>query len=741
MIITTTLAIVIGVWMTVGLLYRMPILLHIALWLAPLPYALLLIIALPLMRYSAMIGLAWELLAIGFLFMGHLLPRYRLAMQAPFFVAGYGLLGLGLTLTMSNEIALLSGLAVVILVCFVTSTIVFSGGHPVWEAAVIWLIPPEKRPYAYKHIRCLFVFLTAWLLVIWLYLMMGYAALPVARQGLILVLMSTLWVVLGRLLPRLPGMVGWPVYAAGWFMWFTGLTQVFFSPPEAIVTAVFGGLLSGEALYRSKGIHWVPVFILQLLFSVLQIAWLASLPGDGLLLTVTMILCLVGMWYDRKLHNQAGRITALTSAPLFLGIWLLHITPLSTLGMGVLACAAMIIYSRWEFLLPVYAVIALLVMLFQIQPGGLSLLLAGELQFLAGSIMVIVLRPRRRRSIREVLFDDPDWASPLLWCGSLCASIGMRLVLTDSTSSTPVIVSLLTLVIVTALPTIWLHIPRLPYVSIMVLWAIIFRVSLDITRLPFENIGNALAVFGSGIALAAIACQVFNLTAVRHPRPFPGKRWLVWWLRPLRETAHIWAVLSFLIMLVTHLYSTSVLWMIINCLLLGVYYALVYLKVRRFIWLSLALFMVWLVWLHILDIFTLNGIQWAVIPFGFLLLGFSRRIDQKSGERLELSGIMLLLGSCAIDAIKNGLVSVGAVGAVLLLIGLAVYGYWAIRRIPFYSALVVSLIGLSGLLVWLNPWLLPLLLGMALLGHAVLIEVRREQIENWLVVWGRRWQN
>jgi hypothetical protein len=295
-IITVTMSLVIGVWIIAGMLYRLPILLHVALWLAPLPYALLLILTVPPLRHAPMIGLAWQLLAAVMLLIGHLMPRYRPAMQAPFFITGYILLGLGMTLTLSDPVLLLIGLLLVVIVAVLTSAIVIAGRHPFWTVVIAWAIPPESRPYAYKHVHNAFLFLSAWLLAIWLYLMLGYTDMAVPRQGLALVLFSTIWLVLGRLLPRLPGVVGWPVYAAGWFMWLIGLLLVFFSPTEAMITAVVGLALSGEALYRSKEMNWMPVFILQVLFIALQIAWMFSvLSGYTILLGTAVVFCSVGI--------------------------------------------------------------------------------------------------------------------------------------------------------------------------------------------------------------------------------------------------------------------------------------------------------------------------------------------------------------------------------------------------------------------------------------------------------------
>jgi hypothetical protein len=267
-IVATTLAVVIGVWIAAGLIYRMPALLHVALWLSPLPYALLLILNFPALLPLPLLGITWQIQAVIYLLVGHLLFRQRPVILAPFFIVGYALLGFGLTLTLADPMLLVVSLGVVVIASFATSIAVFAGAHPAWDALVTRLVSPVERPYAHRHIRQVFVFLTAWLGAIWLYLMLGVARFPAPQQGIVLVLLSSVWIILGRILPRLPNMTGWPVYAAGWFMWLIGLLQVFFSPAEAMITAIFGLALSAEALHRSKALHWMPVFILQILFSV-----------------------------------------------------------------------------------------------------------------------------------------------------------------------------------------------------------------------------------------------------------------------------------------------------------------------------------------------------------------------------------------------------------------------------------------------------------------------------------------
>ncbi len=256
--------------------------------------------------------------------MGHSTPKYRPALLAPFFIVGYALIGLGLLLTFTNRMLVPFSLGLVVLVSMATSAAVIFDFHPAWNVFVERLISPERRPFAYKHVHNLFLFLSAWFAAAWLQLMFGYTALPLARQGIFLVVFACLWFVLGRLLSNIPGVVGWPVTSAGWLLWLIGLLQVFYSPTDAIIAMILGLAISGEALYRSRSVHWIPVFVVQVFFSVLQIARMLSLPGSLLLLSVAIAISAIGLLVEERHSFKAGRMTAATGAALALATAILQ---------------------------------------------------------------------------------------------------------------------------------------------------------------------------------------------------------------------------------------------------------------------------------------------------------------------------------------------------------------------------------------------------------------------------------
>jgi hypothetical protein len=738
MIVAATMAIVIGVWLVAGLLYRLPVLLHVALWLAPLPYLLILILLAPYLSTTRIFGFALQLLAVIYLLIGHLLIRQRPAVLAPFFVAGYAQVGIGLTMTLGDPMLLIASLTLVVIVCFATSLAVIAGLHPAWDVAVARLIPPDRRPYAYRHVRQAFIFLTAWLLMIWLYLMLGAANFAPARQGIILVLMSSAWIVLGRLLPRLPDLAGWPVYAAGWLMWCTGLLLVFFSPPEAIITAIFGLALSAEALHRSKAIHWMPVFMLQLLFSVLQVAWMIDLPGHSLLLAVTMGLALVGMAYDRP-DQRAGRLTALTGGALSLLIWLSHVDPITTFGISLLALAVLLRYRRWPLGFVFHLALIVLLITFRMEIYWQWVMLAGGVQFMIGSLLVIRLRPRRFRTREMLLFEERDWASSFLWIGGLSVLAGFWSGWQRAATPADLMLPLAAVGAMLALCTTWLRVRRLPYAPV-ILWTAALLLRTDtLARLPFRQAGDAIVVYSVGIAVWVLALQGVITAALRDSRLLHRARWLRWWIRPLLHTSTFLGVIGVLMAFVLLLYPVHVIWFGLTLLLYSLACLILFRRDGRLIWLLMAVALVWIGWLMLLARLGLTGLQWHTLPIGLLLLVMARAVRRIDPGFTELIAVGLMIYGAAVDIkLFGGLFSLAGLIAALQLIGLFVYGYRAQRPAPLAVTLSMGMGGLLWLIFRINPWLIPLLAGVLLLAAAVLLEVERARVERWWSDWQRR---
>ncbi|NDJ76658.1 MAG: hypothetical protein GYB65_10400, partial [Chloroflexi bacterium] len=733
LVVIATLGVVIGVWVAAGLLYRLPPLVHIALWLAPLPYALALVQALPPFRTLTMLGVAWQALGVALILLGHLLPRYRPALLLPFFLAGYGITGVGLFFAAASPVTLVWALGVVVIVCLATSITVAAGQHPVWTTIIARLIPPDERPFAFLNVHNAFVFLTAWLAAIWLNLMLGYTTLTAPRQGVALVLLSTAWIVLGRLLPRLPGMVGWPVYAAGWFLWLTGLLQVFFAPAEAIITAILGLVLAGEALHRDRGIYWMPVFILQVLFSALQVAWMLDVSGYSFLLAVALGLSAAGLAYDNAGREalHPARLTAGMGALLAGGMWLVHLTPVTTLGLLLLAVVGLVRYRRWELLLG-------LLLLANLVPFTLELdswrwlLISGGMQTGAGALLVRLHRPRRFRTFETALVHERDGASPFLWIGGVLLLAGLFAAWDTVGTVVELAQVVLVLAMLSTVYAAWLRIPRAPYLAVLLYGIALLLALIGITDLPLDEIGGWLAFGALMLALLALLCRLLSRVVVRTVRPFPQARWAVWWIRPLLHASYFLTLVSLLVIGVAQAYNPPVLLTGATLLLLAGSCALLFLAEGEPFWALGTLGLVWGAWALALAALGLSGWVWHSVPLGVLLLVLARVVTRVDSGMTELGGVAVLLIGAAADVRTHGLLSLATVSFGAQVVALAVYSVVAGRWVPLLCASAVIAGGIMLALLLVNVWLLPLVLGVLLLALAILLETRREQVAGWL---------
>jgi CHASE2 domain-containing sensor protein len=87
--------------------------------------------------------------------------------------------------------------------------------------------------------------------------------------------------------------------------------------------------------------------------------------------------------------------------------------------------------------------------------------------------------------------------------------------------------------------------------------------------------------------------------------------------------------------------------------------------------------------------------------------------------------------------------SPAAAWGVMLLGGLMAYGYRAGRTVPFVTTFLLICVGVVGVIVRVNVWLLPLVAGILLIGGVLLLETNRHWVEKHLANWGhllREWQ-
>ena len=155
-------------------------------------------------------------------------------------------------------------------------------------------------------------------------------------------------------------------------------------------------------------------------------------------------------------------------------------------------------------------------------------------------------------------------------------------------------------------------------------------------------------------------------------------------------------------------------------------------------WVLAAIGAGWLAWFQVLIMFNLTGLQWHTIPLAILLLGIARVFSRFDPRLTEILAIDLLMFGSATDVAQRGAISWATAGLLVQLAALAAYGYTQRRPVPFVSVLIIVTGGIVFLIFRVNPWLIPLVAGLLLLGGAVLLEVSHEQVKRWLTFWIER---
>jgi hypothetical protein len=737
-ILIATFAVIIGLWIVAGLLYRLPILLHIALWVAPLPYALILILVAPALWTLPLLGIAWQILGLGLLVFAHITLRYRPTVLLPFFIVGYALLGFGFSIALGNSVFMPLSLTIVVLASIGTSVAVIADRHVAWDYLLSRLLPVDRFPFAHRHIRHAFLLLAGWLTAIWLHLMLGYSGLALPRQGLTLVLCAGVWFAFGHLLTRFPTAVSWPVVTAGWLMWGLGLLEVFFSPREALIAVVVGLIVSAESLRRTREIAWIPIFIVQLLFSAFQIALVLALPGYAVLFIVAICISAAGMLFDTH-APRSGRITTLTGGILALGIGAYHFDSGMLLIVAVLIVVATAHYRRWQGLLATYAVLAAVLAISHIQIVWWVWLTIGLAHIVSGGELLRALRIRRFRTLKTAMFRELDWATPLLWIGTVCLAMSYKTA-SYGLQSGEIFIAMIAPAIVITLLSLRLNIARLPYIPVLLSSSGLIFVGLSLSNQPYSRVVIALLAYGLLLAIGATLIRLGVYYLLRHNGIYRRLPSLVWWIRPMLAASTGFAGISaVLLVALGGLYSGYAAMKIVTGLCLAMYAVLVYIQTRRLGWLWLALGVTWYTWAIALSQFGINGIVWQTLPIGAALMLMGKRFYPKTLS-FDLIGCGVLLWGVVVGLEKSNLMSPQGLVLVVYVIGLATYGYIAGRRIPFSLAMLVVGAGLLYIIAKLNIWFIPLGGGVLLMMGALLVEVRHATVEHWLELWRSRWQ-
>ncbi|NDJ61035.1 MAG: hypothetical protein GYB67_07910, partial [Chloroflexi bacterium] len=490
---------------------------------------------------------------------------------------------------------------------------------------------------------------------------------------------------------------------------------------------------------------WMPVFVLQVLFTSLQIVWLLALPGFSLLLAVMIITSIAGMWLERRAQMmgqvttyRASRAAAISAGVLACFIWLPQIDITTTSGIVVLAAAVVIRYQRVAWFAVLYSALVVLAGLLEIHRDGGLLLILGMVQLGIGVGIMVVVRPPRYRTLRVALFAEIDWATPPLWVGALTAGLGMAVAWQQSTAIEQIVAVPLVLALTTAILASIAGVRHAPYVPLSLLAMAVLITLLEATTAPFTHIGDRLLLSGSGLAVAAIFIRHVISGQLARQRPLRRVRSLVWWLRPLRQTTGVAAFLSFMILItVSRAYPASAVLLIVNSVLLTIF-SLVYFveRITRLrLWILAG--MIGVTWLLTLDAFGVESVFWQLVPLALVLFGLAHLLEQSA---VEWVAVLLFIGGGVLNLSEANFAAVPLLVLGLQILALIVYGYSAGRRIPFSAGVALTASGAVVVIGAINLWLVPLTLGVGLMSLALLVEVQRELVARWADTWSARWR-
>jgi hypothetical protein len=736
-IMTLTFSVVIGVWLITSLLYRIPVLLYLSVCIAPIPYAILLMIVSPVFYSLPVIGLAWQFFGILLAGIGHATPRYRPAMRLPFFIAGYALLIFGFGTAINNPVFFLASLTILMLAFMTTAVIVIFDQHPMWNLVVNRLISRESHPFAHRYIQHTFLFLSAWIAGVWLYLVLGHTGLSWSQHGLSLVVFSCLAFLLGIALNRFPGVVGLPLLSIGWVLWLVGLMEVFYSQTEALIAIVLGLVAASEALRRTRQLVWIPLLVLQVLFSALQLSWLLQLPAPDVLLLTSFGIGIFGLLRVRQ-AERGGQLTELIGVALMIGIWAVRPALDAPLGLFALTLLATFIYRTPPMIWSNQAALLLVLFQFRHQVNPYGLLAMGCAQLVLGAELVWRLRQRRLQRLVRLITHAHDWATPFLMIGALCTSAALML-LSRQIPGNQFFVICSGMALLLALYTVRLRLLHLPYVVLLIIGVGILHLLWPV---PVETIRPARGAALQGLMLLAFGLVAVGLTlwgvgsVMMHrryaiPREFKGI--VILWLRPLLAVSWVSGMSSLAVWIVVMLFSPmpTAINLVTGCGV-AIFLLAVYQRQPQFLFLligaSTVLGFCWLMVLNLLDVLTP---ALATLPTGLALFLIARAIQHPKRFYFDYSGALLWMIGAITSVERSNVFSLASIdyfgyAAALLGIG-AIFG----RKAVIFTGGVLASIGVGACVGHVNIWLIPMICGVVLVGGTLFLETRFATVRAW----------
>ncbi|HLA43411.1 MAG TPA: hypothetical protein VJZ27_08260, partial [Aggregatilineales bacterium] len=396
--------------------------------------------------------------------------------------------------------------------------------------------------------------------------------------------------------------------------------------------------------------HWMPVFVIQIMFSCLQVAWFFELPANNFLLAISVVFSLIGL----SQTSRWAQFTALTGGAMTLFVWLIFHDITSSLGILVVSIAALTRFRRWEWIAPIYAAVIWLGILLEINPmwGGWMALAIVHLAIGSYLVMRIRMQESGYRTLESIMIRG-DWAAPFLWFGLFFAGLSIVAAMSSAEQVSDMAGVALLIGIFSIFPVMWLRLPRLTNLPVALLIIALVLNTIRIETLQFEMIGGYLGIRSILMMTLALGSQYLSILATRSRRPFASTRWLVWWVRPLMKAGSFLAVIGFGVGLVTTLYQQPpYLVFMIDCLLATSVFALIYVKTQRMNALVLSLGLFTLAWGQILAnlSFALSPLL-ILLPAGLILIVLApelRSIELSFGEGLG-AGILILGGMAELE--------------------------------------------------------------------------------------------
>jgi hypothetical protein len=356
-----------------------------------------------------------------------------------------------------------------------------------------------------------------------------------------------------------------------------------------------------------------------------------------------------------------------------------------------------------------------------VQAGALAhwqmILLSGEVLIGAATLLL--------------LWDQKVWTYPVFGFGALGAVAGIgKCVAQDGTLA----LALWSLALVT-IPLCFVQrrnrrLPNLP-VGLGIAGLLVQLIA----NLPptFAELQDLIVIWGLGLSFGGLILRLSVLALIRR-----RNRALIWWLRPLLTASTLLSAVGAGIALMLPLYGAPRGLVILDYLLIALTTGLLFSKTWKPYWLLVTLAMIWLIWVQFLILLDLNMLMWRLMPFALLLLLLGPSLDRFQYGAGEIGGIALLLGGPVLQVLDQGVLSMATAILIIEVVGLIAYGYGVRRRVPFFCGTLMIVSGICGLLLWLNPWLLGLVIGVLLIAQALILEVQRDWVERQMVAWRRR---